>query len=213
VVAALKTGDDAFKSGQEVDTRAQDAEAHGKADEAKALHQEARAHFEEARSNYEKLLALRPDLGKAIQMQIARCYKMLGNIPTELEHLQAAADLNPGEADIRTLMAMEALDGGLMDKATEFLKAMDESSVKSPDVFFNIGVSFLNKGHQPEAVTYFTKAVTLDPNYVDGYFQRGLTYLGMQKLAESKADFQKVMTLAPGSPQAETAKKALATLK
>jgi Tfp pilus assembly protein PilF len=55
--------------------------------------------------------------------------------------------------------------------------------------------------------------VAVDPTYVDGYFQRGLAYLGQQKMAESKADFQKVLELAPGTPQAETAKKALEQLK
>jgi tetratricopeptide (TPR) repeat protein len=185
VTAALQEGDDQYKAG----------------------------HYPEARAAYEKLLAMRPDLAKALQMQIARCFKMEKNIPAELEHLKAASDLSPGDADIKTLMAMEAVDAGLMDQAVELLKQVDESTIKSPDVFYNIGVSFLNKGKSDEAITYFTKAVTLDPNYVDGYFQRGLTYFGMQKTAESKADLQKVVTLAPQSPQAETAKKALASMK
>jgi regulator of sirC expression with transglutaminase-like and TPR domain len=63
------------------------------------------------------------------------------------------------------------------------------------------------------AVDYLTRAVTLDPKYVDGYMQRALAYLGMQKLAEAKADFKKVVELAPGTPEAETAQKALASLK
>jgi len=49
----------------------------------------------------------------------------------------------------------------------------------------------------------------VDPAYVDGYFQRGLAYLGLQKTAEAKADFKKVIELAPTGAQAETAKKAL----
>jgi hypothetical protein len=40
-----------------------------------------------------------------------------------------------------------------------------------------------------------------------------MTYFGMQKLAEAKADFQKVVELAPTGPQAETAKKVLEQLK
>ena len=48
---------------------------------------------------------------------------------------------------------------------------------------------------------------------MDGYFQRGLAYLGLQKTAEAKADFQKVIELAPTGAQAETSKKALQQLK
>jgi tetratricopeptide (TPR) repeat protein len=201
-----------------IDTKLAKVEATGPPPEVTAALQDGdneykAGHYPEARASYEKLLAMRPDLGKALQMQIARCYKMEGNITAEIEHLQTASTLSPGDADIKTLMAMEALNGGLMDQASELFKQVDESTIKSPDVFYNIGVAFLNKGKSDEAITYFGKAITLDPNYVDGYFQRGLTYFGMQKLPEAKADFQKVMTLAPQSPQAETAKKALASIK
>jgi Flp pilus assembly protein TadD len=185
VADAVKNGDEAYKAGR----------------------------YADARAEYEKLLALRPELGKPLHMQIARCYKMEGNYPKELEHLQAALDTSPGDSDLKTLMAMEALEGGLMDRAAELLKNVDDASIKSPDIFYNIGVSFLNKNKPDEAVRYFTKAVTLDPNYVDGYFQRALTYLGLQKMAECKADFQKVLALTPQGPQAETAKKALEQLK
>ena len=69
-------------------------------------------------------------------------------------------------------------------------------------MFFNVGVLFLNQQKQEEAIAYFTRSVTVDPTYVDGYVQRGLAYLGQQKMAECKADFLKVESLAPaGSPR------------
>ena len=45
--------------------------------------------------------------------------------------------------------------------------------------------------------------------HTDGYFQRGLTYVGLNKIPEAKADFKKVLELSPTGPQAETAKKVL----
>src|SRR5437667_330215 len=65
----------------------------------------------------------------------------------------------------------------------------------------------------PHALPYLSRAIALDASYVDGYFQRGMTYIGLGKMAEAKADLQKVIALAPGSAQAETAKKALEQLK
>jgi Tfp pilus assembly protein PilF len=62
-------------------------------------------------------------------------------------------------------------------------------------------------------VSYLGKAIALDPKYVDAYMQRGFAYLGSGKAAEAKADFQKVVELAPGTPDAQTAAKALASLK
>jgi len=184
VLEAVKKGDEFYKAGQ----------------------------YAEARAEYEKLLVLKPDLAQNLHMLIARCYSQEENFAKELEHLQKILDADPGNAAIKNLMAQEALKGGLVDKATELLKTLDESSVKDPNVFFNIAVLFLNKQKNEEAVSYLTKAITLDPTYVDAYFQRGLVYMGLQKYAESKADLKKLLELTPTGPQADTAKKALASL-
>ena len=56
---------------------------------------------------------------------------------------------------------------------------------------------------------YFTKAIGLDAAYVDGYFQRALAYLKLGRTAECRADFEKVLSLAPDGPQAPLARKAL----
>lgn len=101
----------------------------------------------------------------------------------------------------------------MVDKGVSLLESLDQAAIKSPDIFFNVGVSFRNKDKPEQAITYFSKAIALDPAYVDGYFQRGMTYFSLQKLAEAKADFQKVVELAPTGPQGETSKKVLDQLK
>jgi len=167
----------------------------------------------DARVEYEKLLAMRPDLSSTLNVQLARCYKQEGNLEKEVEYLQKMLDADPTNTDIRTLFAMEAIEAGMADKGRELLDGLPPDAIKNPDVYFNVGVSFLNKNNPEQAVTYFSKAVALDPAYADGYFQRGMTYFGMQKLAEAKADFQKVLELAPTGAQADTAKKVLEQLK
>ncbi len=174
--------------------------------------------FTQARELYEKALAdpkvaAQPAATSALHLRIARAFSQDQQYEKELVHLQAILDLEPDNIQVKTLMAQEALKGGMLEKGTALLADI-ESQVKDPDVFFNVGVLFLNQGKVDDAVPYFTKAIAIDPKYVDGYFQRGLVYLGQQKMAESKADLMKVVELAPaGSPQAETAKKALESLK
>jgi tetratricopeptide (TPR) repeat protein len=168
--------------------------------------------FAEALEHYENLLALRPDLGSTLHVKIARCYKEEGHYEKEVEHLQAALDANPDNHGVRTLLAMEVMDKGETERGLELLAAVDENQIASPDVFYNIGVSFLNQGRQGHAIEYFTKAVERDPTYTDGFFQRGLAYFGLQELEKAKGDLQKVQELAPGGPQAETAGKVLEQL-
>jgi tetratricopeptide (TPR) repeat protein len=169
--------------------------------------------FPEARAEYEKLLSLLPDLGPRVHQQIGFCYIQEKNYAKALEHLQLVLEAEPGNVQIRAIAAQAALEGGLVDRGRELLAGVDESTVKDPDVFFNIGVNFLNAGQTEDAVKYFTKAVELDPKYVDGYFRRALGYLQLSKTAESRADFQKVLELTPEGPQADLARKALAQIE
>lgn len=169
--------------------------------------------FPEARAEYEKLLSLLPGLGPRIHQQIGFCYIQEKDYAKGLEHLQLVLEAEPGNGQIRAIAAQAALEGGLVDRGRELLAGVDESSVKDPDVFFNIGVNFLNAGQTEDAIKYFTKAVGLDHKYVDGYFRRALGYLQLGKTAESRADFQKVLELAPEGSQADMARKALEQIK
>ena len=110
---------------------------------------------------------------------------------------------------MRAIAAQAALEGGLADKGRQLLAGLSEGVIKDPDAFFNIGVNFVNAGLTEDAVLYFTKAVSLDSSYVDGYYQRALAHLKLGRTAESRADFEKVLALAPDGPQAPLARKAL----
>jgi tetratricopeptide (TPR) repeat protein len=182
---ALEKGDEAFKAGR----------------------------FAEARAQYEKLLALRPELAETLYRQIAFAYSREGNYAKAVEYLDKLVQTDPTNVNLKLLAAQEALRGGMLDKGLEMLKGVDDSSIKDPEVFYNVAALLLNAQKPEDAIRYLTKAVTVDPAYVDGYFQRGLAYLQLQKTPEAKADFQKVVELAPTGPQAETAKKALQQLK
>jgi tetratricopeptide (TPR) repeat protein len=177
--------------------------------------------WSEAREQYEKLLAheliqSRPDVVKNLRMQLARCYSQEKNYAKELEHLEAVIAADPGNAQLRILAANEALQGdeALMQKGVELLKGIDDAAVTDPDIFFNIAVAFFNKQKVDEAITYYTKAVTLNPTYADGYYFRASAYLNQGKVAEARTDYQKFLEVAPaGDARAETVKKVLEQLK
>ena len=169
--------------------------------------------FAEAQAEYEKLLALRPDLATTIHQQMGFSLIQQKKFPEALEHLQKVLDADPANAPIRVITAQAALSGGLIDRGLELLKALDESAIKTPDVFFNVGVTLINANRPEDAIGYFGKAIALDAAYADGYFRRGLAYLQLGKTAEAKADLQKFVELAPAGPEADLARKALTQLK
>ncbi len=169
--------------------------------------------FAEARAEYEKLLVAKPELAPTIQQQIGFSFIQEKEYGQGVEHLEKVLAADPGNAQVRAIAAQAALEGRMMDKARQLLAGLDETAIKSPDVFYNMGVNFLNAGATDDAVAYFGKAIALDPAYVDGYYRRALGYLGLGKTAEARADFQKVLELSKEGPMAEMARKALESLK
>jgi tetratricopeptide (TPR) repeat protein len=191
LLAAVQKGDEAYKAGR----------------------------YAEARAEYEKVLALKPELAPTLHELIARCYDQEGNYAKELEHLEKLTALQPDNVNMRVLAAQAALRGNMLDKGLELLKGIPDDAIKDPEIYFNIAAILRN---QPDAASnpangtaaadYLTKAITIDPRYAQAYVERGMVYLSLQKLAEAKADFNKVIEVAPGSPEAERAKQALASL-
>ena len=185
-------------------------EASAALERAEGAYKEGR--FAEARAQYTALLALRPDLAPRVHQQIGFSWiqeKQHAKAVLELEQVLAA---EPDNAQIRAIAAQAALEGGMAEKGRELLSGLSEGVIKDPDVYFNIGVNFVTAGLTEDAVQYFTKATSLDAAYVDGYFQRALAYLKLGRTAECRADFERVLTLAPDGPQAPLARKALQQL-
>jgi len=160
-----------------------------------------------------KLLALRPDLAPRIHQQIGFAWiqeKQPGRAVEELERVLAD---EPDNAPVRAIAAQAALEGGMTEKGRALLAGLPEGAIRDPDVYYNIGVNFVSAGLAEDGVLYFTKAVALDPRYVDGYYHRALAYLKLGRTAECRADFDRVLALSPEGPQAELARKALEQIR
>lgn len=180
------------------------------ADRAEAAYKAGR--YDEARAEYEKLLAMAPELAPMINQQIGFSYIREKRYDKALEFLEKVLAAEPENAQIRAIAAQAALEGQMLDKAKQLLAGLDDTAITNPDVFFNMGVSFLNAGQVATAIEYFGKAIRVDPAYVDAYYRRALGYLGQGQNAEAKADFQKVVELQPDGQMAEMSKKALAQI-
>ncbi len=167
----------------------------------------------DARTAYEKLIALRPDVAAIAHQRIGATYIQEKQYGLALDHLQKALDANPGNSTVQLIMAQAAFEGGLKERGMALVAALDPTSIKDPDVAYNLGVQLLNAGRPAEAATFFSQSIALDARYVDGYFRRGLAEINLGKTAEAKADLLKVLELSPTGPQADLARKAVDQLK
>jgi len=177
---------------------------------AEAAYREGR--FAEARAEFARLLDLRPDLAPRIHQQIGFAYIQEKQHARAVEELKKVLEAEPDDHAVRAIAAQAALEGGMLEEGRVLLAALPPDAIREPDVLFNIAVAFVSAGATEDAVQYFTRAIARDPDDVDGYFQRGLATLKLGRTAEARADFQKVLDLAPSGPQAELARKALQQL-
>ena len=173
----------------------------------------------------EKALPLIPadnDKVKTVRVQVqevmAQAYYKAGDLPhaiSTLEKLNAAdpwttPDANQSQRQV--LLANLYLEGGQLDQAKAILDKLPPSTITDPTVYTNVGILFLNKKNPTDAITYFSKAIDLDPKREDPYYYRGLAHAQMKHTAEARADFQQVITLAPDSSDAKDAKQMLDAL-
>jgi tetratricopeptide (TPR) repeat protein len=180
-------------------------------EKAESSYREGR--YAEARREYEALLALRPDLAARIQQQIGFCYVRERDPARALDHLQVALDAEPDNVPVRAAAVLAAFEAGQPERGRGLLAGVAPERIPDPDVAYNFGVDLLNAGATREAIPWFTRAIDLDPRQVDGYYRRALAHLQLGEVAECRADFEKVVERAPGTPQGELARKALAQVR
>jgi len=78
---------------------------------------------------------------------------------------------------------------------------------------YNRGKATLRQKNYDKAIADFTEVIRMDPNYVDAYWMRGLTYNEKKDYDRSIADFTEVIRLAPNHTAGYKARGAAFYLK
>jgi Tfp pilus assembly protein PilF len=148
-----------------------------------------------------------------IEQLLAQAYYKAGDLAKATETLQSLLAGDPSNNTNALLLVNLYLESGKLTEGKSLLEKLPEWAVSDPTVYLNVGILFLNKDSAGDAVVYFDKAIALDATKAEGYYYRGLAQLQLKKSAEAKADFTKVVELAPDSAEAKDARQLLAGLK
>ena len=131
-----------------------------------------------------------------------------------------AIELKADDASYHNNYALALVKMGKVDEAqVELNKAAQIDTVNSSQYYFNLGAVLVNTGHMKEAADAFKKATDAKPDFADGYYQLGVTLIGMATVDPktgamvppdgTKEAFEKYMQLAPTGPNAPAAKSML----
>ncbi|MGY6529840.1 MAG: tetratricopeptide repeat protein [Cyanobacterium sp.] len=75
----------------------------------------------------------------------------------------------------------------------------EDSSVNLDDaqIFYNRGNELRDSQDYEEAIEQYSRAIELNPNYVDAYYNRGLTYADLKDFDRAIADYTQAITIDP----------------
>jgi tetratricopeptide (TPR) repeat protein len=82
-------------------------------------------------------------------------------------------------------------------KGACYKAAMLEQSERDDESYFEQGYYYLRKNRNEKAVSEFSKAININPEYAAAYHYRGLAYQSMGQYDQAIADFSKVIELNP----------------
>lgn len=186
---------------------------------------DVKANAKRAVADFEKAFPMLPEdkpevveVRRQLMEVMAQAYYRASDLPKAISMLEGLNTVDPWSApdpriQQRNLLLVNLyLENGDLEKGKALIDKLPAGAVTDPTVYVNIGILFMNLQKVSEALGFFNKAIELDANHGPSYYYRGLANLQSKKNAEAKADFQKVIALAPGSSEAGDAKQMLDAL-
>jgi hypothetical protein len=166
----------------------------------------------EAAVEYEKAVAVLTT-NTQLKAALARAYYGAGDIKKAIGSLTEVYNADSGNVTYATLLADMLLENQQYDAGKKILAAIPAGGISDAGTLINLGIRFINMNKVDDAYTYFNNAVTVAADSPAAYYYRGIAELQQKKMKEAKADFQKVVSIAPDSSEAKDAKDLLAQLK
>ncbi len=159
--------------------------------------------YDQARNQYSEVANQLEGPEKAqIQLKIAQSYGLEQNNLAAIAALEAALELSPGEPAILQLIADLLSREGRDEEAEAYLAQMPEGVDVPIDLVMNIGIRDYNNGDLEGALERFNQAVEAHPEMPEVYYYRGLVHLNQGDNDAARADFDKLLEIAPDHAKA-----------
>jgi len=127
---------------------------------------------------------------------------------------KSVAEKDPKNAEPRIQLGNLYFDAERYDQAIEWYAQALKLAPKNVDVSTDLGVSYYYANQPDKALTQFDQSLKLDPKHTKTILNVGVVKaFGKQDLAGAEEAWQKVVQLAPDSPEAQAAKRALDSLR
>jgi tetratricopeptide (TPR) repeat protein len=117
---------------------------------------------------------------------------------------------SPGDAEAAVELANLYFDAERWDDAIEWYERALSIDPNDADVSTDLAVSYYYTNRVDRALTQFERSLEIDPAHTKTMLNKGIVLaFGRQDLRGAAAEWQRVVELAPDSPEGQTARRAL----
>jgi cytochrome c-type biogenesis protein CcmH/NrfG len=128
--------------------------------------------------------------------------------------LRTAAEQNPNDATSRVQLGNLYFDAERFAEAVTWYEAALKLSPSDPNVSTDLGVALYYLNQPDRALQQFDRSLEIDPRHGKTLLNQGIVRaFGKQDLKGAAASWQQLIDMAPTSPEAEAARRALQGLK
>jgi Tfp pilus assembly protein PilF len=127
-----------------------------------------------------------------------------------VQELQQTITANPKNVDAVVQLGNTYFDAEQWDNAIAWYKKAVELDPKNADASTDLGVSLYYSNRPDEALAQFERSLKISPTHTKTLLNKGIVLaFGKQDLRGAQAEWEKVVSLAPNSPEGQAAKRAL----
>jgi cytochrome c-type biogenesis protein CcmH/NrfG len=123
---------------------------------------------------------------------------------------QGAVAHDPNNSTATLQLANAYFDAEQFTKSIEWYERTVKLDPKNVDANTDLGVSYYYVNRTAEALSTFERSLAMDSKHTKTLLNKGIVLaFGKEDLKAAAAEWQKVVDLAPGSPEGEAARRAL----
>jgi cytochrome c-type biogenesis protein CcmH/NrfG len=124
--------------------------------------------------------------------------------------LKATADRNPSDAETRVQLGNLYFDAERYDDATRWYEAALTVDPKNVNASTDLGIAYYYSNQPDRALAQFDRSLQIDPKHSKTLLNIGIVRaFGKQDIDGAEKAWQRVLELAPNTPEAEVARKGL----
>jgi Flp pilus assembly protein TadD len=168
--------------------------------------------WDQAIASYKSVLAKAPALS-FINLQIGSAYRSKQDYDNALVAYNEMLKADPSSDKARVGLGMTYLEKGDLGAAENALGQAAQTPTASRELFYTLGQVQAARGNPADAMKWYEKASTTDPNWGKPLLQMGMTALKSGDRTNATAMMQRVLAVDPASAEAAQARSVIEQLR